>query len=89
MPYDSFSNEEVPKGTGVMYVKKDGSVLYFASAKSMKNMLDLKRDGRNVKWTKKTFSLTTDKKKEEKKESALAKDIEKKLAEKKGTEAKK
>ncbi len=82
MPYDSFSNEDIPKGTGVMYVKKDGSVLYFKNSKTMKNMLKLKRDGRNIRWTKKTVSLVTDKKRVEKKESALSKDIEAKLAQK-------
>lgn len=89
MPYDSFSNEEVPRGTGIMYVKKDGTVLYFKSSKSMKNMLKLKREGRKIRWTKKTVSLTTEKKKEEKKESALAKDIEAKLAAKQPKDAKK
>jgi len=80
MPYDSFSNEEIPRGTGIMYVKKDGTVFYFRSSKTMKNMLDLKREGRKVRWTKKTISLTTEKKKEEKKESAISKDIEQKIA---------
>jgi len=79
MPYDSFSNESIPKGKGIMYIKKDGSVLYFENSKTYKNMLNNKREGRKMRWTKKTFAITTDKKKVEKKESALAKDIEKKL----------
>lgn len=79
MPYDSFSNEYIPKGTGVMYVQKDGKVLYFEKSKSRKNMLKLKREGRKVRWTKKQISLTTEKKKVEKKDSALAKDIEEKM----------
>ena len=83
MPFDSFSNEEIPKGTGIMYVKNDGTVLYFKSSKTMKNMLKLKREGRKVRWTKKTISLTTEKKNVEKKDSAFAKDVEKKLAAKK------
>jgi large subunit ribosomal protein L24e len=82
MPFDSFSNERIPRGKGIMYIKKDGTVLYFKGSKTMKNMLNLKRDGRKIKWTQKTVSLRTDKKVEEKKESALSKDIEKKLAEK-------
>jgi len=68
-----------------MYVKKDGSVLYFKGSKTMKNMLKLKRDGRKIRWTKKTLSLVSEKKKEEKKDSALAKDIEAKLAQKAAT----
>lgn len=82
MPFDSFSNERIPRGKGIMYVKKDGTVLYFKNSKTMKNMLNLKRDGRKIRWTQKTLNLKTDKKVEEKKESALAKEIEKKLAEK-------
>ncbi|MFH0927109.1 MAG: 50S ribosomal protein L24e [Candidatus Micrarchaeota archaeon] len=89
MPYDSFSNEEIPKGTGIMYVRKDGTVLYFKSSKTFKNMLKLKREGRKMRWTRKSLSLTTEKKKEEKKESALAKDIEQKLAAKHAKEEKK
>lgn len=89
MPYDSFSNEDIPKGTGVMYVKKDGTVLYFKSSKTLKNMLKLKREGRKVRWTKKTVSLTTEKKKVEKADSALAKDIEAKLAAKQATKEEK
>jgi large subunit ribosomal protein L24e len=85
MPYDSFSNEYIPKGTGVMYVQKDGKVLYFQKSKSRKNMLKLKRDGRKIRWTKKQISLTTEKKKVDKKESALAKDIEEKMKAKQAT----
>lgn len=47
----SFSNEEIPKGTGLIYVKKDGSVLYFKNQKAKKNMLGLGRVGKKVKWT--------------------------------------
>lgn len=89
MPYDSFSNEDIPKGTGIMYVLKDGRVLYFQSSKTFKNMLNLKREGRHFKWTKKTVAVVSDKKAVEKKESAFAKDIEAKLAEKKKPDEKK
>jgi ribosomal protein L24E len=89
MPYDSFSNEDIPKGTGIMYVQKDGRVLYFQSSKTMKNMLNLKRDGRLVRWTKKTVAVVSERKVEEKKDSVLAKEIEAKLAEKKKPEEKK
>ncbi len=47
----SFSNEEIPKGTGLIYVKKDGTTLYFKNQKAKKNMLGLGRIGKKVKWT--------------------------------------
>ena len=47
----SFSNEEIPKGTGLIYVRKDGTVLFFKNQKSKKNMLGLGRVGKKVKWT--------------------------------------
>ena len=47
----SFSGKDIPPGTGTIYVKKDGKILYFANSKCMKNFLKLKRKPRNVKWT--------------------------------------
>ncbi len=47
----SFSNEEIPRGTGLIYVRKDGTVLYFKNQKAKKNMLGLGRVGKKVKWT--------------------------------------
>ena len=41
----SFTNEEIEPGTGMMYVKRDGSVYWFRDSKSRKNMLKLKRNG--------------------------------------------
>jgi large subunit ribosomal protein L24e len=49
----SFCDRSVPKGSGTMLVKNDGTVLWFCSAKCKKNMLELKRDPRKLKWTKK------------------------------------
>lgn len=49
----SFCDRSVPKGAGTMLVKNDGTVLWFCSAKCRKNMLELKRDPRKLKWTKK------------------------------------
>jgi len=89
MAYCSFCNNEVLKGTGEIYVLKDGTCLNFCSSKCKRNQIGLKREGRLVKWTSKTLVLSTEKKAPEKKESALAKDIEAKLAEKKGAAAKK
>lgn len=41
----------MPKGAGMMYVKKDGTVQYFCSSKCKKNAMKLKREGRRQKWT--------------------------------------
>ena len=48
----SFCGKVVPKGTGKMFVKKDGKILYFDSSKCEKNLLKLNRKPRNFKWTK-------------------------------------
>ena len=45
----SFTNEEIEPGTGMMYVKRDGSVYWFRDSKSRKNMLKLKRNARRLK----------------------------------------
>ncbi|MBU0586359.1 50S ribosomal protein L24e [Candidatus Micrarchaeota archaeon] len=52
MPTCSFCGETLKKGSGTIYAKKDGSVSYFCSSKCRKNALNLKREGRRVKWTK-------------------------------------
>jgi large subunit ribosomal protein L24e len=49
----SFCDRPVAKGSGTMFVKNDGNVFWFCSAKCKKNMLELKRDPRKLKWTKK------------------------------------
>jgi large subunit ribosomal protein L24e len=48
----SFCGDDIEPGTGKMFVKKDGAIFYFCSAKCEKNQLDLKRVPRRVKWTK-------------------------------------
>ncbi|AEA46487.1 50S ribosomal protein L24e [Archaeoglobus veneficus] len=48
----SFCGEEIEIGTGKMYVRRDGRVLYFCSNKCEKNMLKLGRNPRKLKWTK-------------------------------------
>ena len=48
----SFCGYEIVPGTGKMVVRKDGKILYFCSRKCEKNMLELKRNPRKVKWTK-------------------------------------
>ena len=47
----SFCGNDFPTGTGMMYVKNDGSILWFCSSKCRKNALKLKRDSRKLKWT--------------------------------------
>lgn len=46
MPKCTFTGKEIPPGTGVMYVRKDGSILWFGSKKAEKNFLKLKRKPR-------------------------------------------
>ncbi len=48
----SFCGENIEKGTGKIYVKKDGKILHFCSNKCEKNMLKLKRKASYLKWTK-------------------------------------
>ena len=48
----SFCGENIRKGTGKIYVKRDGKILYFCSNKCEKNLLKLKRKSITTKWTK-------------------------------------
>ena len=89
MAFCSFCNSEIPKGTGEIYVLRDGTALSFCSSKCKRNHVGLHREGRLMKWTSKSLILSGEKKAEEKKESQLAKEIAKKLEEKKGAPAKK
>ncbi|HDM23295.1 MAG: 50S ribosomal protein L24e [Methanomicrobia archaeon] len=47
----SFCGKEIEPGTGVMYVRKDGTVFTFCSSKCERNMIKLKRKSRKVEWT--------------------------------------
>ncbi len=49
----SFCGKTIENGTGIMYVKANGQVYWFCSTKCEKNMLKLKRDPRDIKWTEK------------------------------------
>ncbi len=51
MPKCSFCGDNIEKGTGILFVKKDGKSLNFCARKCEKNMLKLKRLPRNFKWT--------------------------------------
>jgi len=47
----SFCGHDFPPGTGIMYVRNDGTILWFCSSKCRKSSLYLKRDSRRVRWT--------------------------------------
>jgi large subunit ribosomal protein L24e len=49
----SFCGTDIEPGTGKMYVKRDGTVLFFDSNKCYKNMVELKRVPRKTAWTRK------------------------------------
>jgi large subunit ribosomal protein L24e len=46
----SFCDISLEPGTGKMFVKRDGTVLYFCSSKCERNMLKLRRKRRKLKW---------------------------------------
>ncbi len=48
----TFCNRPIKAGTGIMFVKNDGNILYICSDKCKKNMR-LGRDPRKLKWTAK------------------------------------
>jgi large subunit ribosomal protein L24e len=54
----SFCGDEIEPGTGKMFVKKDGSIFYFCSAKCERNQLKLGRVPRRIKWTKRYVKPT-------------------------------
>lgn len=47
----AFCATDIEPGTGKLYVKKDGTQLHFCSNKCQKNLVELKRVNRKVKWT--------------------------------------
>lgn len=47
----TFCGEIIEKGTGKVYVKKDGKMFYFCSTKCEKNMLKLSRKPIFTRWT--------------------------------------
>ena len=48
----SFTHEEIEPGTGMMFVKRDGTTFWFKDSKARKNHLKLKRNPRRLKWTR-------------------------------------
>ena len=47
----NFCGQEIARGTGKMYVTRQGKILYFCKSKCEKNLLKLKRKPRRVGWT--------------------------------------
>ena len=64
----AFSGKEIPRGTGKMYVRKNGQILWFLNSKCQKNYVSLGRKPTKYKWT--TYYGKEEKKAEPKKETA-------------------
>lgn len=47
----SFCGINIERGTGKIFAKNDGTILYFCSNKCEKNLFKLKRNPRKIKWT--------------------------------------
>ncbi|HKM50223.1 MAG: 50S ribosomal protein L24e [Candidatus Bathyarchaeia archaeon] len=47
----SFCGKGFPQATGMMFIKNDGSILYFCSSKCRKSLMVYRRDPRKLKWT--------------------------------------
>lgn len=49
--YCSFCGNKIEPGTGKMFVRRDGTILFFDKSKCEKNYLKLGREPRKVLWT--------------------------------------
>jgi len=47
----SFCQYDIAIGRGVMFVKKDGTILNFCTSKCKKAMLQYKKNPRKTRWT--------------------------------------
>ncbi|MCK4614306.1 MAG: 50S ribosomal protein L24e [Thermoplasmata archaeon] len=47
----SFCGKQIEPGTGMLYVRRDGSVFHFCAHKCRVNMTQLKRVPRRVRWS--------------------------------------
>lgn len=47
----AFCGREFPHGVGMLYVKRDGSMLWFCSRKCRVYMVEQRKDPRKLKWT--------------------------------------
>lgn len=48
----SFCGSEIVPGEGIMFIKRDGTVLRFCSSKCRRNMLKLGRKQAKLKWAR-------------------------------------
>jgi len=48
----SFCAYDIPIGRGVMFVKRDGTILNFCTNKCKKAMINYKKNPRKTRWTK-------------------------------------
>lgn len=48
----SFCGNEIERGRGILFVRKDGNLIYFDSGKCQTNMLDLGRKASKLKWAR-------------------------------------
>ncbi|MCD6209197.1 MAG: 50S ribosomal protein L24 [Thermoproteales archaeon] len=47
----TFCGREIKPGTGIIYVRNDGTIWRFCSSKCYKNMLKNRRNPTKLKWT--------------------------------------
>lgn len=52
MPKCSFCGNDLKRGTGEMFVRKEGAVFFFCSSKCKRNLLSLERSPHKTLWTK-------------------------------------
>ncbi len=52
MPRCSFCGNDLKKGTGEMFAKKEGTIYFFCSSKCKRNLLKLGRSPHKTGWTK-------------------------------------
>jgi len=52
MPKCTFCGNSITAGTGTMFVKKDGKILWFCGSKCEKSILKLKRKPIQTRWSK-------------------------------------
>jgi large subunit ribosomal protein L24e len=48
----SFCGHDIPPGTGMAQVRRDGRMLWFCSRKCRVSLIEHRRDPRKFKWTK-------------------------------------
>ena len=65
----TFCGGPITPGTGKMYVRKDGTVYFFCRSKCQKNMLNLGRLGREVRWTSLYLKAGTERKDDNEKQT--------------------